>query len=158
MAEADIRERVRAFARNLRLALFDVQLERRQAAAQQPTLFYYDTDVVLRMIMGFELPPNRRHEAADLVRSLFACFMLGPMHMLRPHALELRNHLGSVIAQPPNQAFKQRAQDHLRGHESKMRELRSIITGAERADGLTKAERFIRLFRAHSSATFVASS
>ncbi|HEX3760981.1 MAG TPA: hypothetical protein VHW23_19940 [Kofleriaceae bacterium] len=152
-----IRSRVREFARNLRLATFDARVERRQAAAGHPTLFYYDTDVVLPIIMGFELPASFPNAAADLVRSLLACFMLGPMYMLRPHALELRNHLGSTSARAPGTgAFKLRAQDHLRGHESKMEQLRAIVTGTEKVDGLTKAERFIRLFRANSSATFVA--
>jgi hypothetical protein len=151
-----IRGRVREFARNLRLATFDARVERRQAAAGQPALFYYDTDVVLRIIMGFELAGSYASPAADLVRSLLACFMLGPMHMLRPHALELRNHLGNTTARSPNLAFKSRAQDHLRGHESKLKALRQIVAGPEKQDGLTKAERFIRLFRAHSSASFVA--
>jgi len=158
MAPADgIRGRVREFARNLRLATHDARVERRQADAGQPMLFYYDTDVVLPMIMAFELSATFRNEGAELVRSLLACSMLGQMYMLRPHALELRNRLHTAPdASSSLGPVKLRAQDHLRGLESKMEELRAIVTGPAMEDGLTKPERFIRLFRAHSSTMFVA--
>lgn len=154
----DIRERVREFARNLRLATRDARVEREQAGAGQPTVFYYDTDVVLRMIMGIELSSSVADERTELVRSLLACSMLGDIHMLRPHALELRNHLHQAGPSPSLEPLKQRAQHHLRarGVIDEMEALRAIVTGPEKEDGLTKAERFIRLFRAHSSATFVA--
>lgn len=159
LPEEDVRESVRKFVHNLRLATYDARLERSQAEAGQPTLFYYDTDVVLRMIKGLELLPSVQDKRTELVRSLLACFMLGDMYMLRPHALELRNHLHTTQGASSSLGpLKERAQQYLRarGLDSKMEVLRDIVTGADVDEGLTKAERFIRLFRADSSATFVA--
>jgi hypothetical protein len=154
-----IRRHVRALARNLQLATIDAHIERLQAEAGQPTLFYYDTDVVLPMVMGFELLTSARDKNAELVRALLACFLLGPMHMLRPHAFELRNRLTTAKNAAGNLGpLKQRAHQHLvaRGLDPAMEALREIVTGPPIEGGLTKAERFIREFRAHSSATFIA--
>lgn len=84
------RETVARFSAALRLALHDKKLEQ-----HDKIVFYFDADVVVRMILGFQ---QFRYESGSrivldqralLLRALLSFGYLGSVHLLRPHALEL---------------------------------------------------------------------
>ena len=79
------------FYKALSLAIYDREL---QARGENIT-YYYDTDVIFPLIMGFEADTLNFSKERDqlLVRSLLSCGYLGEFCMLRPHALELTEML-----------------------------------------------------------------
>src|ERR1700689_356928 len=98
MSQDDVKEveadTVGRFAAALREAVHDKEIE---ATTGRPIRFYYDADVVLRIINGFQqfkrdLRPNRDPRNV-MVRSLLACGLSGPLHVLRPHLLEIHDDL-----------------------------------------------------------------
>ncbi len=90
-------ETVWRFDNALRIALCDKRLE-----VTKPITFYYDADVVLRMILGFQQFRYDIHPVRDerilLVRALLCSGYLGEVHLLRPHALEIDEVLHSKFA------------------------------------------------------------
>ena len=80
------------FAAALRAAAHDKQIE-----ALRPIRFYYDADVLLRIINGFQQFRRDLHPIRDprnvMVRSLLALGLAGPLYVLRPHALEIEEDL-----------------------------------------------------------------
>lgn len=87
----NIRMRVNRFSDALAFAIYDRELE----LHEEKLIYYLDSNVVFRMILGLEAeaqtihPKNNQH----LVRALFSCGYLGPFCVLRPHALELNELL-----------------------------------------------------------------
>src|SRR6266852_1023202 len=76
------------FSRSLRLALHD-----RNCELSGPVLFCYDTNIALKMVLGFEDKRGNDDSRALLVCSLLSSGYLGPVTLLRPHALELHQFL-----------------------------------------------------------------
>ncbi|MBV9185878.1 MAG: hypothetical protein JO093_09645 [Acidobacteria bacterium] len=86
------------FARGLRAALYDTECERRG-----PVHYYFDADVVIKVILGFLQFEDNSGEARDvgegrdpreyLVQALLSLGMLGKIRILRPHALEIDEKL-----------------------------------------------------------------
>lgn len=73
-------------------ALYDRTLEE-----QRMVRYYYDADIVVWMVLGlFGDIPRNRNVKEDLVRALLSAGFLGTVHVLRPHALELRNRIANV--------------------------------------------------------------
>jgi len=153
-----IRQRVEQFVEALTLALFDCRLE----LEGNPLIFYYDTDVVLNMIMGFELDHSSgRRSSTDeqrVVRALLSCNYFGPIHVLRPHAFELEEHLRrqTPYLHPSEQElFALRARSYLRekGIEEMMAELHYTITDRSRDPG-TKVEKFLDILSKSAGSTF----
>lgn len=65
-------EQVEHFVRILRLALYDKRLELRQNRIR----YYADADVIIPIIVGFEMEP-RGNKRERLLRALFSCGFLG---------------------------------------------------------------------------------
>jgi hypothetical protein len=115
-------ERVRRFARALRIALYDVQQETEAAGerAEGPgSRYFYDADVTMRMIVGFEhlrstiVPPTQEQ---DLVRSLLSCGYLGTMVLLPPHAWELDDAVrreADLRQESDANFFRERAKEYI---------------------------------------------
>jgi hypothetical protein len=152
MPPEDTRKRVEQFHETLALALLDRKLE----LASLPVTFYYDADVVLRMIMGFELdrpagqPPS---QAENLVRALLACGFLGTVEMLRPHALEFADNLPRHNTQD---VLRQKTKGYIRGSgiEPILEELRKIIHSNR--DEESRLETFLAFLRDKGGDTFIA--
>src|SRR5215203_1328966 len=87
-------ESILRFCRALRSATFDKRLEK-----SNRVVYYYDADVVIRMINGFRQFKEDRRPVSDprvlLVRALLSSGYLGEVQLLRPHALELDEALRS---------------------------------------------------------------
>ncbi len=102
MDELDL---VRRFANALHLAIYDKKLEN-----QAEVVYYYDADVVTSMILGFQqfkyatkAPDQQRSGRLLFVRSLLSVGYMGPLSILRSHALELDDVLGRKPAFRSNQ-------------------------------------------------------
>lgn len=91
------RETVQRFADALELALWDKALEEKEEIT-----YYYDADVVMRMILGFQQFKYSHGAVTDartlLVRALLSSGYLGKVHLLRPHALEVDEALRSKLS------------------------------------------------------------
>jgi hypothetical protein len=84
-------ELMRRFGDALRAAILDKKLERHARV-----VYYYDADVVIPMILGFQQftygtkPPRKQRRLRPLfVRSLLSVGYLGTVSLLRPHAFEV---------------------------------------------------------------------
>lgn len=80
---------VRRFFENLKMAVYDKHLER----SGYRLMIYIDADVAVRMVAGFEERGGTEQE--NLARALISCGFLGPVRILRPHALELYDYISS---------------------------------------------------------------
>jgi len=140
------RERIQRFAFTLSLALNDKKIE---LMHNKPIIFYYDNDVVFKMMLGFEqeLLPRQRKINSDerLVRALMSYGYLGDVHLLRPHAMELNK----LLFEHPKKAIvevdeirKRKAKKYLqdKGVYQVMTTLRNIVSEGGPLDELSKRE------------------
>ncbi|HEX6161264.1 MAG TPA: hypothetical protein VF111_13910 [Thermoanaerobaculia bacterium] len=88
------RGHLQAFSEALNHAILDRELE-----LQRPVTYYYDADVLIWLVLGFQNEPTgaATDEKIRLVHALLAAGYLGNVHVLRPHALEFY----SVIRRQP---------------------------------------------------------
>jgi len=147
------RGRVTRFGRALALALFDYELERQGRRIR----FYFDADVIFKMIMGLEaeLSTPTERDADLLLRALLSCGFLGPVYMLKPHAFELGEKLrrqGMFSRKRDQDEFLARASNFLatRGILDVMSRLHAAISGngdSPPLDDSVRVERFLDILR-----------
>ncbi len=119
----DDQTRVRKFARALRTALYDVREEMASASDRNTDIhgirYYYDADVTMRMIVGFEHLRSTKvtpTDEQDLVRALLSCGYLGTMVLLPPHAWELDDAVrreADLRQKAEADPFRERAKKHI---------------------------------------------
>lgn len=79
---------VTEFTETLAHAIYDRNLE--NTSDRKPVIrYYYDADVVVRMVLGFRAEPKKRRPREILTRALLSAGYLGKVHLLQPHAAEL---------------------------------------------------------------------
>jgi hypothetical protein len=159
MTQEILRDKVTNFATALSLALYDRKLE----IENIPLVVFYDTDVVLNAITGFESDSyiGRRTALPErLVRALLSCGCLGNVYMVRPHAFELDQKLRQLqrYKKPAQRrVFAERAKDYMRrrGIEKHMKQLLEIV---ERREGKRpeRIEDFLGVLRGTAAETFIA--
>lgn len=143
-------ERLVRFSRSLGLALFDRRLELDGCNL----VFYYDTNVVYHMILGFETDPVGQGKTVRqrLVRSLLGCHRLGVVNMLRPHALELEKKL-DLLPKPTRKeeesALRARVRQHLQTNSitQVLSELHDVAVDGSVASEGERSERFLSILR-----------
>jgi hypothetical protein len=129
-----IRLRVERFANALALALFDRELE----FLGEKITYYYDTDVIFKMIMGLEVEVAGSSASSEelLVRALLSCGYLGEFCMLRPHAFELNEELRrqkQFSTVRDQNAFLAKARGFLRSKQ--ILEIMSVLHDVATGDG-----------------------
>lgn len=78
---------VELFAQALAQAIHDCDIERTSVIR-----YFYDADVVLPLVLGLRMPTTEDRRRALLVALLSAGYA-GSVHLLRPHAIEVFDHL-----------------------------------------------------------------
>lgn len=94
LSEVSLHRNVKDLAWSLAAALHDKRLESEGVAVD----FYYDSDIVFRLIRGFQAVYStfRKPRSQELlVGSLLSAGYLGRVNLLRPHALELDSNIRS---------------------------------------------------------------
>jgi hypothetical protein len=156
---------LKKFTEALTQALYDHAVEE-----QRTVRYYYDADIVVWMVLGlFGDPPKYPTVKEDLVRALLSAGLLGEVHVLRPHAVELRNRIANVeenasrirsLAEPG--AFRQRIANYF--GETKVNDEATILSSLDRLDeALSKArdrderiETFLAEIKISGPQTFIA--
>lgn len=148
--------RLRRFANALAIALYDRELE----LSTHSITYYYDADVIFKMIVGLEHESFGTAEQR-VVRALLSCGIFGDFCMVRPHAFELnemiRRHAKQSARTSP-EAFLGRARQFLdrKGIADTMSRLRSLVSG-ENGQGheeATKVRRFLKILGNSPGDTF----
>ncbi len=76
--------RLTGFARALAHAIYDKGIEK-----ERTIYHYFDSDVVFRMVFGFEADRAALDPHDELIEALLSAGYLGYVHLIRPHAVEL---------------------------------------------------------------------
>jgi hypothetical protein len=154
-------KRIRKFVQALHVALHDVELEQTARAggpANPGVRFYYDADVCIRMIVGFEhhrtahAPPTDEEE---IVRALLASRVLGSLMLVPPYVWEIDDAMGRQVdfAQEEDvRLFSARAEKFI-----EKKNLREPLTDLSKKirDGVAPAD-ILKSFAEHAPQTFVA--
>src|SRR5216684_5641702 len=146
-------ESVTDFTETLAHAIYDRNLE--NTSGKKPTIrYYYDADVVVRMVLGFRSEPKRGHPREMLTRALLSAGYLGKMHLLRPHAAELYGVLRRQ--QDQRASYSEDVQLYLKQHGVDQ-DFQSLLAAIR--EGQTEEEKtgkFLEVLREVGADTFVA--
>ena len=154
MPDRTPQSRVRDFADALALAAYDRRLE----LSGRRIIYYYDNDVVLGMVLGFE-DQARRTDRESLIRSLLARHFLGTAFMLGPHQLELKSNIRrqpTYSSVADTRVFKHQAELFLRdqGIEAIMASLYAVVKSSQEDDD--RLENFLDILRPNAGRIFSA--
>lgn len=139
------------FAASLRQAISD-----RDEEQKHEVRFYYDADVIVWLVLGFEFQPTGSNLRDRLVHALLSTGYLGRVHVLRPHALEFF----TVLKRQPefhssrsNARFHERVRLYVRnrGVEQSIRGMAEAIRGVPDEH---KLDILLRKFRESGAETF----
>jgi hypothetical protein len=143
------RGHLQAFSEALDHAIRDRQLE-----SERSVRYYYDADVLIWLVLGFQNEGHvaAQHEKTRLVHALLAAGYLGPVHVLRPHALELYSVLRRQP--PPTGPFNARVRGYIkdRGVARAVKDM--LVRLAKESDSAKRIDILLGGFREHGAETF----
>lgn len=147
-------QRLRRFAVALDHAIQDVKIEN-----NKPIHFYFDTDVVIKTVLGYTLLEESLPEAADppvVLRALLTTPATPRLRVLRPHLVEFDRRIPSQVnATVAERDAQKRQMEYLnkiwdfRQYERTLREIHSI------GDPDRAQERFLQFIREEGVQVFV---